>query len=195
MHVRNSTVVLAPVTRAHLEAEFSRNTKELTEYLSKEPTVADRPTETRPTQLAHMDNHPSPHVERILETALYVADLDTSRAFYMSVIGCEPMLETPRLIALSVAGRSVLLLFQRGATEESLPTAGGTVPGHGAHGVQHVAFAIEAESLDAWLARLATAGVAVESRVEWERGGVSIYVRDPDGHSIELVTPGLWAIY
>ena len=137
----------------------------------------------------------APHVERILETALYVADLERARAFYVGVIGCEPMLETPRLVALSVAGRSVLLLFQRGATEESLPTPGGVVPGHGAHGVQHMAFAIDAKSLDAWLARLSAAGVPVESRVEWDRGGVSIYVRDPDGHSIELVTPGLWAIY
>lgn len=53
------------------------------------------------------------------------------------------------LVALSVAGRSVLLLFQRSATSTPLQTA----------------------------------------------GGESVYVRDPDGHSVELVTPGLWAIY
>ena len=147
------------------------------------------------TRDAGMDGHSAPHVERVLETALYVADLERARAFYVSVIGCEPMLETPRLIALSVAGRSVLLLFQRGATEAPLPTAGGVVPAHGAHGAQHVAFAIDAGALDAWLARLAAANVPVESRVQWDRGGVSIYVRDPDGHSVELVTPGLWAIY
>ena len=140
-------------------------------------------------------DQPVPRVERVLETALYVADLERARDFYVSVIGCEPMLETPRLVALSVAGRSVLLLFQRGATDEALPTAGGVVPGHGAYGVQHVAFAIDAGSLEFWLARLAHAGVPVESRVEWERGGVSIYCRDPDGHSLEFVTPGLWAIY
>jgi len=27
------------------------------------------------------------------------------------------------------------------------------------------------------------------------RGGHSIYFRDPDGHLLELATPGLWAIY
>lgn len=136
-----------------------------------------------------------PSLGRVLETALYVSDLSRSRAFYVDVLGCEPMLETPRLVALGVAGVSVLLLFQRGATDQPLPTPGGIVPGHGAQGVQHMAFAIDADTLDAWLARLTASGVAIESRVRWERGGESIYVRDPDGHSVELVTPGLWPIY
>ena len=131
----------------------------------------------------------------VLETALYVEDLARSRAFYADVVGCDVMLDTPRLVALNVAERSVLLLFKRGATVESLPTPGGVVPGHGGTGVQHMAFAIEANALDAWLARLHGASVAVESRMRWPRGGESVYVRDPDGHSIEFVTPGLWANY
>ena len=75
------------------------------------------------------------------------------------------------------------------------PTAGGIVPPHGASGVQHVAFAIAAETLNAWRAHLVHQGVSIESEVQWERGGVSLYVRDPDGHSIEFATPGLWANY
>jgi catechol 2,3-dioxygenase-like lactoylglutathione lyase family enzyme len=131
----------------------------------------------------------------VLETALYVGDLARARAFYLDVFGCEILLDSPRLVALSVADRSVLLLFQRGATEAALPTAGGIVPGHGGNGVQHLAFAIAADAVEAWVARLVAAGVPIESRVRWDRGGVSIYVRDPDGHSVELATPGLWAIY
>ena len=142
-----------------------------------------------------MDDTSSPRVTGILETALYVGDLPRAQKFYVSVFGCELLLETPRLVALSVAGRSVLLLFQRGATEAPLPTAGGVVPGPGGSGVQHVAFSSETQALDEWLERLAVAGVPVESRVRWPRGGESVYVRDPEGHSIELVTPGLWAIY
>ena len=33
---------------------------------------------------------------------------------------------------------------------------------------------------------------AVESRIGWLRGGTSLYFRDPDGHSLEVATPGLW---
>jgi catechol 2,3-dioxygenase-like lactoylglutathione lyase family enzyme len=43
--------------------------------------------------------------------------------------------------------------------------------------------------------RLATKGVAIEGRTRWSRGGQSLYFRDPDGHLLELATPGLWAIY
>ena len=131
----------------------------------------------------------------VLETALYVSDLPRARAFYTDVFECGLLLDMPRLAALSVAGRSVLLLFQRGATDAPLATAGGVVPGHGASGVQHLAFAIAPGAVDGWLERLAKAGVPVESRVRWERGGESVYIRDPDGHSVELATPGLWAIY
>nr|WP_237705563.1 hypothetical protein [Chthoniobacter flavus] len=35
----------------------------------------------------------------------------------------------------------------------------------------------------------------VESRVTWERGGESIYFRDPDGHLLEMLTPGVWTIF
>ena len=90
---------------------------------------------------------------------------------------------------------SVLLLFARGATLEPLPTPGGVVPPHGGSGPQHLAFAIATASFDRWLAHFEASGIAIESRVRWPRGGESIYVRDPDGHSVELVTPGLWAIY
>ena len=144
---------------------------------------------------ATSDTLPAAAPGGIIETGLYVDDLPRSRAFYVDVVGCEVMIDTPRLVALSVAGRSVLLLFQRGATSEALPTPGGVVPGHGGSGVQHLAFAITAQALPAWLERLQAAGVAVESRVQWPRGGESLYVRDPDGHSVEFVTPGLWAIY
>lgn len=138
---------------------------------------------------------PRPTLDGVIETGVYVDDLDRARAFYVDVLGMAVLLDTPRLLALSVGGRSVLLLFARGATSESLPTPGGMVPGHGASGVQHFAFAVGATSLDGWRAHLAARGVAIESEVRWPRGGTSLYVRDPDGHSVELMTPGLWAIY
>lgn len=144
----------------------------------------DRVTETNSVQL-----------ERIVETAVYVEDMALARRFYVDALGCGVLLDTARLLALAVGGVSVLLLFQRGATSSPLPTAGGVVPPHGGTGIQHIAFAISRDSYDEWLARLAEHGIPIESRVRWQRGGESIYVRDPDGHSIELITPGLWTIY
>jgi len=59
----------------------------------------------------------------------------------------------------------------------------------------HVAFSVPADALAGWESRLAGMDVAIESRVFWERGGQSIYFRDPDRNLVELVTPGCWQIY
>jgi catechol 2,3-dioxygenase-like lactoylglutathione lyase family enzyme len=93
---------------------------------------------------------PPATLDGVLETALYVDDLPRARAFYVDVLGCTAMLDSSRLVALDVAGRSVLLLFQRGATDAPLPTPGGLVPGHGGAGAQHLAFAVAADALPAW---------------------------------------------
>src|SRR5262249_10335086 len=98
-------------------------------------------------------------------------------------------------VALDVHGESVLLLFQRGATLEAFPTPGGVVPPHGGSGAQHLAVAITRADIDAWAKHLAASGVDVESRVHWPRGGAGLLPREPEGHSVELITPGLWAIY
>jgi len=136
-----------------------------------------------------------PAPSRIVETAVYVDDLGRSRAFYCDLLGARVLLDPVRLLALDVGGQSVLLLFKRGVTAEPLETPGGVVPPHGASGVQHFAFAIAPEALDAWRTHLERAGVTIESEVRWPRGGRSLYLRDPDNHSVELITPGLWETY
>ena len=136
-----------------------------------------------------------PRVCGILETALYVGDLQRASAFYRDTFGFSVLVENPRICALDVAGRSVLLLFQRGATVGGLETGGGFVPSHDGSGPVHFAFAVAMGDLEAWEEYLASHAIMIESRVEWERGGVSLYFRDPDGHSVELVTEGTWATY
>jgi len=136
-----------------------------------------------------------PRVRGILETALYVDDLSLASAFYQGTFGFPVLVENPRICALDVAGRSVLLLFQRGATVGGLATTSGFVPSHDGSGPVHFAFAVAMEDLEAWEEYLASHAIMIESRVEWERGGVSLYFRDPDGHSVELVTEGTWATY
>lgn len=137
----------------------------------------------------------APRIDGLLETALYVADLDRSAAFYEQVLGLPVMLRSPRLVALDAGRQGVLLLFLAGATSEDLVDAGGTIPGHEGTGRLHMAFAVPAGGLDAWRERLAKAGVALSGEMAWPRGGASLYVSDPDGHVIELATPGLWPNY
>ncbi len=134
-------------------------------------------------------------VRRILETALDCDDLPRTEAFYARLLGIDPMLSSDRLVAIDAGEGSVLLLFQRGLSAEAVDTPGGRVPAHEAGGPGHLAFAIDPSELSAWAERLSAFGIEIESRVAWERGGTSLYFRDPDGRSVELATPGVWPCY
>lgn len=140
--------------------------------------------------------HDTPRVMHILETSLYVADLDRSQDFYERLFGFPCFLRDARMCALGVPGAQVLLLFRQGGSLAPSPAPGGTtIPPHDGQGRLHLCFAIPADDLSGWETRLAAQGVAIESRVMWPRGGVSLYFRDPDGHSLEVATPGLWPNY
>ena len=83
-------------------------------------------------------------VLRVLESALYVDDLDRAVAFFRDVLGLEAMVEAPgRLVALNAGGSTVLLLFHRGSTTAGLQSPGGWIPPHDGAGPVHMAFAIE----------------------------------------------------
>ncbi len=136
-----------------------------------------------------------PRVTGQLESSLYVADLDRSCDFYQRVFGFESLLQEDRMVGLAVPGGSVLLLFRRGGSVEPSPMPGGVIPPHDGHGTLHLCFAVPLAELDAWERHLAALGIPVESRVIQSFGGTSLYFRDPDGHSLEVAVPGLWATY
>ena len=134
-----------------------------------------------------------PRLSHLLESSVYVSDLDRAQAFYQSVFGFELFLRDERMAGLAIPGASILLLFQRGGSTEATPTDGGAaIPPHDGGGSVHLCFAMPLGELAAWEAHLAAHGVAVESRVTWPRGGTSLYLRDPDDSLVELATPGLW---
>ncbi|HWY41933.1 MAG TPA: VOC family protein [Candidatus Sulfotelmatobacter sp.] len=137
-------------------------------------------------------------IERVLETALCVEDIDRSVGFYQRILGFGVLLksgEPERLAAMDVGGVHVLLLFKSGATANDVNIPGGRIPGFDGSGNGHVAFPVSRGELGAWEKRLAEHGIAIESTVKWERGGQSIYFRDPDGNLLELATPGVWPTY
>lgn len=134
----------------------------------------------------------APRLGHVLETALYVSDLTISQAFYARVMGFETFLHDERMCAMGVAGAAVLLLFRRGGSAQPSMTPAGTIPAHDGSGTLHVAFAIPIGELETWTTHLAKQSVEIESRITWPKGGTSLYFRDPDNHSVEVATPGLW---
>ena len=136
-----------------------------------------------------------PAIEGLLETALYVDDMERSVAFFRDVMGLSAMIESERLTAFDAGRQGVLLIFRRGASVEDMPGPGGVVPGHNGQGPLHMAFAIADESYDEWHRHLLAADVKIRGEMRWPRGGRSLYFEDPDGHVLEVATPGLWPNY
>jgi catechol 2,3-dioxygenase-like lactoylglutathione lyase family enzyme len=133
-------------------------------------------------------------VEGIVETCINVAEINRALEFYQSLFNFEAMVSDERFCALR-AGPDVLLLFTHSGSNESVIIRGGIIPPHETRGAGHFALAISSEALDAWRTRLRERGIEIESEVQWERGGTSLYFRDPDANLLELATPGVWPNY
>jgi catechol 2,3-dioxygenase-like lactoylglutathione lyase family enzyme len=133
-----------------------------------------------------------PRVSKILETSLYVGDLDVAAEFYLRLFGFEQFMRDGRMCALGIPDEQVLLLFRHGMTDTPAPVLDSFIPAHHGRGALHLCFAIPSGELAAWETHLGRHGVAIESRLAWPHGGTSLYFRDPDGHSLEVATPGLW---
>jgi catechol-2,3-dioxygenase len=134
----------------------------------------------------------APQVNGVLETSLYVKSPAHSAEFYRRVFGFDVMVpqadesldDNTRLSAMRAGDRSVLLLFKRGGTADT-----------DAQGAIHIAFGISRSDLAVWEDWLGQLGIAIESRKRWQYGGEALYFRDPDGHLLEVVTPGVWEVY
>ena len=130
-----------------------------------------------------------PKVEGILESSLYVADVNRSTQFYRRIFGFTVISDFgDRGCALEAGNRQVLLLFKKGGSL-------GVQSPHDGDGELHLAFSIRAGELANWEGWLAESGISVEEKRTWELGGQSIYFRDPDRHLVEIATPGVWSIY
>lgn len=130
-----------------------------------------------------------PKSEGILESSLYVDDVVRSARFFEKIFGFRLISDFgERGCALQAGNRQVLLLFKKDGSREIQS------PHHG-DGELHIAFAVSAPELPSWETWLEENGIAVEEKRIWERGGQSVYFRDPDRHLLEIATPGVWSIY
>lgn len=128
-----------------------------------------------------------PPLGGIHEAGLYVSDLGAAERFWRR-IGLQLVVRKAGRHVFFRAGRDMLLLFDADAARQ-----GGDVPVHGAEGPGHVALDVpDREALDRWREHLERAGVEIEHEHTWPSGGRSIYFRDPDGNSLELITRGSW---
>ncbi len=132
-------------------------------------------------------------VNRVLETCLYVNDLDAAEEFYTRVFGLARISRVDGRHVFFRCGDGVFLLFNPETTIKPNNSSSG-VPTHGARGPGHAAFAMREADIDAWRAHLKQNGVEIETEIDWPGGGYSLYFRDPAGNSVELATPKTWGI-
>jgi len=125
---------------------------------------------------------------RILETCLYVDDLDAAEPFYRDVMGLEFYAKQEGRHIFFRCGTTMFLLFDPEGTSDPTQPFGG----HGCRGPGHAAFEIGADEVDAWRAHLTAHGVAITSETDWPSGGHSIYFHDPAGNILEVATRSTW---
>jgi catechol 2,3-dioxygenase-like lactoylglutathione lyase family enzyme len=135
---------------------------------------------------------PKPIVRDVLETCLYVDDLEAAERFYTDIVGLTFVAREKGRHLFFRCGDRMLLLFNPEATNEE--SADDAIPRHGAHGSGHVAFSIRSDELQTWRDHLKTHGVEVETEVQWGDRGRSLYFRDPSGNSLEIAPPVIWGI-
>lgn len=134
-----------------------------------------------------------PKLGQIVETVLYTSSVPDLAAWYTEILSLTPFLEMSngKGAGFSLPNSTLLLLFDRAQVTDDNVSKGGTIPKHGTEtGLgQHVAFGCDShEVLDEWKEHLEQVGVPIAGTQRWERGGRSIYVRDWEGHLIEIMT-------
>ena len=111
--------------------------------------------------------------------ALYISDVKRSTQFYGSVLRLQPI---PRP-AFNFPGA----WFQLGPGQELHLIAGRDEPFLTSNGNNH--FALRVDDLDEWVRHLKKVGAQFNPRKARPDGAWQVFLRDPDGHVIELFTP------
>lgn len=116
--------------------------------------------------------------QRLNFVTLVVADLETTKRFYVDGLGWTPSMDVPNeVVMIQVGERLVLSLWsEQDALKEIGPvTRAGTLPFTLAHNVETPA------EVDYVLATAANAGATIKPAEQRDWGGYSGYFLDPDG--------------
>jgi glyoxylase I family protein len=131
-------------------------------------------------------------LRKIDHVVLRIRDLDNSLAFYCDAIGCEIEKRQEAIGLIQVrAGASLIDLVP---VDRPLGKMGGAPPAQEGRNVDHFALQVSPFDEAAIRAHLAQHGVEVADsgmRYGAEGTGPSIYVRDPDGNTVELKGPAV----
>jgi catechol 2,3-dioxygenase-like lactoylglutathione lyase family enzyme len=121
---------------------------------------------------------------------LRVRDMDAMRAFYCDVLGATHVAYRPEFgMSHLKVGHSMIDLV---AVDGPLGKPGGAAPGKQARNLDHFCLRVEPFDQEAIVSHLGRHGVAVgeiRRRYGAEGNGISIYLQDPEGNTVELKGP------
>ena len=129
-------------------------------------------------------------LRHILETSLYVNDLEQACDFYSRLLGVAPYEHQPGRHVFFRLETAMILLFDPDAAAKE----GGALPPHGARGPGHVAFRVPRAEVDGWRAQLRQLDVPIDTEYTWSDNLVSLYFRDPSGNLLEITTGAIWGL-
>jgi len=108
-------------------------------------------------------------VRKILETCIYVDDLNAAEQFYQDVLGLKLVSRQDNRHVFLQCEDQMLLIFN---PQESIDD--GDLPPHGTTGAGHLAFGVPEDELDAWKTRLTSKLITIERKIDWPGGGRSM---------------------
>ena len=120
----------------------------------------------------------------ILEAVLYCTPEteESTRRFYEDVLQLRRVSQWAYRL-----GSQLFLLFNAEETRvQEWP------PPHGAAGSGHICFTVPPSGYDEWKKHLEQHHVVVIEEIDWSRGILSFYFKDPAGNMLEIANGDMW---
>ena len=130
---------------------------------------------------------------KIVETCIYSSELKEMKDFYMNKLGLDFVSEENGRHVFLKAGKSMLLIFN---PESTLNDSISIFPIHGAitpPSMVHFALEINTADYEKWKDLLSKKQINIEKELKIGNSR-SVYLRDPSGNVVELITENAWPI-